>query len=179
TGRPESPRIARHATKRRAPKLAPFAPLEIPATGATMWPVHPVVWFHPELKPRLPDSSGLTIENCRKLPAPDFLPLEVTPADQPHGPAEGCDPPLPDLRHRFPASGLAPSGWDPRVALPSTQPSVETNLDAAQHRVATVRERTQVSVAGGTPELPAVGERRGAPRRPNARKGRERNPPPP
>jgi len=117
THRPETPRASRQRTKREAAKLAPFAPAEIPASGAPMWPVHPVVWFHPELKPRLPDSSGLTIESYRKLPAPDFLPLEVTSADQPHSADEVCDPPLPDVKHRLPTSGLAPSGWDPRVAV--------------------------------------------------------------
>jgi hypothetical protein len=108
---------AQQRSKRHGAKLAPFAPLEIPAAFSPMWPVHPVVWFHPDIKPRLPDSSGLTIENARRVPAPGFLPLDVAPGDQPHRSDEVCDLPSLDLRPRATASGLAPSGWDPRVSL--------------------------------------------------------------
>lgn len=121
TDHPESPRVSRRRAKGHDPKLklAPFAAVEGQVAGAQMWPVHAVAWFHPELQPRLPDSSGLTIEGYRKLPAPDFLPLEVTPADQPHSSDEVCDPLPPAVKHRLPESDLAPSGWDPRVAAAS------------------------------------------------------------
>lgn len=105
--------------KRAEPKLAPFAAVEVPATGAQMWPVHPVAWFYPELNPRVPESSGLTIESCRKPAAPDFARLEVTPADQSNRSDEVCDPLLPEVKRCVVESDLAPSGWDPRVAVVS------------------------------------------------------------
>lgn len=123
TDQSESPRTSRRRPKGHGQrlKLAPFAAVEVEAAGAQMWPVHSVAWFHPELKPRLPDSAGLTIEHYRSLPAPDFLRLEVTPADQAHSADEVCDPLAPDLKPRLPASGLAPSGWDPRAAVASVR----------------------------------------------------------
>jgi hypothetical protein len=119
TDQPESQRTSRRRPKGHGQRLkqAPFAAVEVEAAGAQMWPVHSVAWFHPELKPRLPDSAGLTIERYRKLPAPDFLRLEVTPADQSHSSDEVCNPLPPDLKPRLPESGLAPSGWDPRAAV--------------------------------------------------------------
>lgn len=114
---PGASQASRLRAKRNGLKLAPFAAVEVQATGAPMWPVHPVAWFHPELKPGLPDSSGLTIESYRKLPAPDFLRLEVTPAAQSHSSDEVCDPLVPDVKHQIPRSALAPSGWDARVVL--------------------------------------------------------------
>ncbi len=108
-------RSSRQRARRDGLKLAGFVAPEIQGSGAPVWPIHPGAWFHPELKARLPESSGLTIEKYRQLPAPDLLPLEVTPAAQSHLPDEVCDPLLPQLAPRVPPSDLAPSGWDPRV----------------------------------------------------------------
>lgn len=104
-------------------KLAPFADVEIQPSQGQMWPLHSVAWFHPELRARLPNSGGLSIEGRRELATPGFLPLEVTPADQAHSSDEVCDPLLPDLKRPIPESGLDPFGWDARVILLSTQGS--------------------------------------------------------
>lgn len=94
-----------------------FASLEIPDAGEQRWPLSPVAWFQPEFKPRLPESSGLAIERQQRVPFPNLAAPAVAPADQPHTAQKGGEPLLPDLKLRFPPSGLTPSGWEPRAAL--------------------------------------------------------------
>jgi len=95
--------------------LACFAAFEARPIDAQMWPVHPVVWLQPELRPGLPGSSGLTIERHYQIPAPDFLRLHITPNGHARALDEVCDPRPPDLPRQLPRSDLAPLGWDPRT----------------------------------------------------------------
>ena len=116
-------------------KLAPFAGEAIEPIHGQMWPLHSVAWFHPELKPRSPDSGDLSIESHRKVAAPGFLCPQVTPADQAHTSDEVCDPLPPDLKHQIPQSGLDPSGWDARVmALPAGASAPNGNTTRSEER---------------------------------------------
>ena len=103
----------------RALRTADFAALEIPEGGERTWPLSPVAWFQPEFNLRLPESSGLAIERRHRVPFPSLAPLAIAPADQPHTAQKDGEPLLPDLKLRFPPSGLAPSGWEPRAVLAS------------------------------------------------------------
>ena len=130
-GRTAPARASRARSLRGESKLAGFISVDRQASGAPMWPVHPVVWFQPELKPFLPSSSGLTIETYRPLPAPDFLRLEVSPADQAHRPDEVSAPLAPKLEPQLPPSRLAPSGWDPRSLSEGSRRDVQIAGEAA------------------------------------------------
>src|SRR5438128_59018 len=58
---PRRPAGTRPKAKSAAEKLAPFAAVRAEPINTEMWPLHPVLWLHPELAPGLPCSSGLTI----------------------------------------------------------------------------------------------------------------------
>jgi len=115
---PRRPAGTRPKAKSAAEKLAPFAAVRAEPINTEMWPLHPVLWLHPELAPGLPCSSGLTIEHCCKVPAPDFLYLEVKPAPGAPDRAQECNPLPPELPQQLPLlpqSDLTLLGWDPRV----------------------------------------------------------------
>jgi hypothetical protein len=96
-------------------KLADFAAMEVRPADADAWPVHPVAWLQREASPVLPESSGLGIARSHNLPAPDFLPDEVTPDPAP-GHRAAPELKLRKLASRLPEADLTPAGWDPRVA---------------------------------------------------------------
>ncbi|HUI82103.1 MAG TPA: hypothetical protein VLY24_29480 [Bryobacteraceae bacterium] len=118
-----SPRVRRPATAKRIeppakplPELAPFIKTEAQAQNAPMWPVHPVMWLQPQLRPAVPAESGLSVERKHTVPAPDALRFELTPVNHPASPEMVVRPVPPQIQRQLPASGLAPLGWDPRVA---------------------------------------------------------------
>ena len=117
----------RRKSKLAAPPLAPFASVESSVADEPMWPLNPVAWFHPELTPRSLQSSGLLIERQHWIPAPDFIPLEITPAAPLHAAGEGYEPleaqMMPaGVKQQLPASDLAPLGWDPRAHAQERKP---------------------------------------------------------
>jgi hypothetical protein len=102
------------------PLPAPFAVVDGEPVDAPMWPIHPVVWFQPELTPGIPRCSGLSIERQYKVPMPDFLHPDVAPACHPDTPDDTRDPLPPNLRQELPHGDLAPLGWDPRAVSVSS-----------------------------------------------------------
>lgn len=115
TGKPEA------APAPPAPDVASFVSVEARAVDAPMWPVHPVAWLQPELRPGDPGLSGLHIERHHRFPAPGFLQLAPTPASPPLTADTARDPLLPNAKRACPQSGLAPLGWDPRAASVSDE----------------------------------------------------------
>ncbi len=98
-------------------KLAPFAAVDAAPADAGMWPAHPAAWFEPQLPPEPPAASGLRVERRYTVPAPDFLPLEPSPALPGAAAPSGAAPVVPSgVTVGVPASDLVPLGWDPRVA---------------------------------------------------------------
>ena len=98
-------------------ELAPFAAVDAAPADAGMWPAHPAAWFEPQLAPELPAASGLRVERRCTVPTPDFLPLEAPPAAPCAAAPSNAAPVAPSgVTVSVPASGLAPLGWDPRVA---------------------------------------------------------------
>lgn len=95
--------------------VASFVSLKPVPVDAEMWPLHPALWFQPELGPTMSQWSGLAIERHSRLPAPDFALPKVEPLN--HRAAldvirDALAPvPLPEI----PQCGLAPLGWDPRT----------------------------------------------------------------
>jgi hypothetical protein len=131
----KSPSPARRQPNDESGKLAPFAGEEVPPSNGQMWPLHSVAWFHPELKPRRPDSGDLSIESHRTFAPPGFLCPEVTPADQVHTSDEVCDPLPPAVEHQVPRSGLDPFGWDARASV------LSNDVNAAKHSASPSEER--------------------------------------
>jgi len=98
------------------PELAGFIKAELQAQDSPMWPIHPVMWLQPELRLAVPAASGLHIERKHTVPSPHFLHSAMTPVSHTPSLEKIVHPVLPRVSRRFPTSGLAPLGWDPRVA---------------------------------------------------------------
>jgi hypothetical protein len=94
---------------------APFAATEASPVDATAWPIHPAVWFQPDLRPSAPPWTALTIERHNRIPAPDFLHPKIAPLDCRDCIDDECCGIRPVLRVRVPPSSLEPLGWDPRT----------------------------------------------------------------
>jgi hypothetical protein len=102
------------------PEPAGYVKTESQAQDSPMWPIHPVMWLQPELRFAVPAASGLNIERKHTVPAPHFLPTAMTPVSHPASLQKAVHPVLPRVSPQFPASGLTPLGWDPRVAAYGT-----------------------------------------------------------
>ena len=107
-----------------APADASSSPETFPATFAgtgagpvdsNAWPVHPALWFQPDLRPSAPVWSGLSIERHNRIPAPDFIEPKITPLDSRQCIDGECSARMPALRAGIPPSDLEPFGWDPRA----------------------------------------------------------------
>jgi hypothetical protein len=94
---------------------AEFAVLDAEPVDAPMWPLHPTLWFQPELKPTDSIWSGLVIEHHNRIPAPDFMAFDIVPLNCPGTTDSPRAAFTPDARRVLPQSGLAPLGWDPRT----------------------------------------------------------------
>ena len=130
---PAPPRVRRGSKKRGAgrpsrpvemePSLAAPAPpadflsAEPIALDAEKWPVHPALWWQPELPFRLP-ASGLRSERRFKIPVADFRAAGPAPECPPAARMSSADALAPVWKDALPASDLAPLGWDPRTCLP-------------------------------------------------------------
>ncbi len=106
-----------HADARPGPQPidATFATIEAEPIDAPMWPLHPALWFQPELAPSAPAWTGLAIEHHNRIPAPDFLQPDTAPPNRPDTPDNSRDALTPGARCELPHSGLEPLGWDPRA----------------------------------------------------------------
>jgi hypothetical protein len=105
-----------HTDSRPVPQPpAPFAAVPPDSIDAPMWPVHPVVWFQPDLAPSLPGWSGLAIERKNRIPSPDFLVPETRPSNRTDGLSSSPEVLRPDSRPDLPKDGLALLGLDPRA----------------------------------------------------------------
>jgi hypothetical protein len=131
---PMPPEVRRSPRKRGGTRRARPAAIEPPvpapappadfissdpvALDAEKWPVHPAIWWQPELPLQLPASSGLRSERRFKIPVADFRsaapPLMYPPAAK----VSGAEPLVRVWSDPMPASDLAPLGWDPRTCLP-------------------------------------------------------------
>ena len=98
-----------------APPDESFAGIEIEPIEAPMWPIHPALWFQPELAPSAPQWSGLEIERHNRVPVPDFVRSDIAPFDRPGVRDTSCGALTPCVRPAVPPSDLAPLGWDPRA----------------------------------------------------------------
>lgn len=119
TRRP-APRKRADRVAKPDPKLAGFVKAAAEAQDAPMWPIHPVMWLQPELRLQVPAASGLHIERKHSVPAPEFARGTLTPVSGTPSLEKSVHPVLPRIGRHFPASGLAPLGWDPRVASHET-----------------------------------------------------------
>lgn len=97
------------------PLAGPIPTIDARAIDAPMWPLHSAVWFQPVVAPSAPAWSSLAIEHHNRMPAPDFLPSVVTPADLPHELDKPCHERKPSVAPKPPAGDLEPLGWDPRA----------------------------------------------------------------
>jgi hypothetical protein len=102
------------------PERAGFVKAELQAQDAPMWPIHPDMWLQPELRLAVPAASGLRIERKHSVPSPEFVREPMTPVSHPASLQTTVHPVLPHVDQQLPASGLAPLGWDPRVASHGT-----------------------------------------------------------
>jgi hypothetical protein len=93
---------------------APFVTTDATPVDAPMWRLHPVVWFQPELAPSGPEWSGLAVERCGRIPAPDFLNFDVAPLGRADSRDNSSDAATPAARPQAPQDDGAPLGWDPR-----------------------------------------------------------------
>lgn len=94
--------------------LAGFLDVAVRAIDAEKWPVHPVIWWQPELPLELPRSSGLRNERRHKVPIGGFLAVGGQ-ASCVAGRADTTALPVgPELPQAIPSSDLTPLGWDPR-----------------------------------------------------------------
>lgn len=98
-----------------APLAGPLASQEALPIEAPMWPHNPAVWFQPELAPSVPLWSGLAIERCHRIPAPDFLHSTAAPFNRPDTTDNSREALRPGASPKAPESGAAPLGWDPRT----------------------------------------------------------------
>lgn len=94
--------------------LAGFVDVVVRAIDAEKWPVHPVIWWQPELPLELPRSSGLRNERRHKVPAGGFLAVNAEPRCVAGTPDTTALPVAPELPWAIPSSDLTPLGWDPR-----------------------------------------------------------------
>jgi hypothetical protein len=94
--------------------LAGFLGVAVRAIDAEKWPVHPVIWWQPELPLELPRSSGLRNERRHKVPMAGFLAVSREPQCAAGVRDHTAIPLAPELPQTIPASDLAPLGWDPR-----------------------------------------------------------------
>jgi hypothetical protein len=102
------------------PERAGFVKAELQAQNAPMWPIQPAMWLQPELRLGVPAASGLRIERKHSVPSPEFVREPMTPVSHPPRLQTTVHPILPCVDQQLPASGLAPLGWDPRVASQGT-----------------------------------------------------------
>ena len=102
---------------RSAPKpLAdPLATADTPPVDVPAWCLHQAVWFQPELAPSAPGWSGLAIDRCSRIPAPDFLHSRAEPYNLPASPDRSRDALTAAARPQIPQSASAPLAWDPRA----------------------------------------------------------------
>jgi hypothetical protein len=102
---------------RSAPKplAAPLATPETPPVDVPAWCLHPAIWFQPELAPSTPGWSGLAIERCSRIPAPDFLHSLAEAYNLPDSLDSSRDALTPAARPKIPQSASAPLAWDPRA----------------------------------------------------------------
>jgi hypothetical protein len=68
------------------------------------------------LEPSAPNWTGLAIERCSRIPAPDFLHSRLEPYNLPDSPDSSRDELTPAARPEIPQSGSTPLAWDPRAA---------------------------------------------------------------
>jgi hypothetical protein len=101
-GRQRPPDIEGEAPRPPAPP-AEFATAQPVVVDTEKWPIVPVIWWQPDLRVTLPESSGLRNERLHKVPVAGFLDT-----------AEQLGP---DLPLELPSGDLVPLGWD-RLALP-------------------------------------------------------------
>ena len=102
---------------------AAFATNETELIDAPMWPLHSAHWFQPELAPSIPVWTGLAIARHHRIPAPGFLPSDITSPNRPvaldstfASTLDGSRDALSSgARRELPQSGLAPLGWDARA----------------------------------------------------------------
>jgi len=97
--------------------LADFISAEPTALDSEKWPVHPAIWWQPELPLQLP-SSGLRSERRFKIPVADFRNAGPSPECPPAVRVAAAEALAPAWNDVLPASDLAPLGWDPRTCLP-------------------------------------------------------------
>ncbi len=97
-----------------APVLAPFAALDQEPADVPSWPLHLAVWLKPDRPPGPPQWSGLAIERRYRIPAPGFLPADITPADRPAAPDFSSETRAPVNSPRIPGCDAVPLGWDAR-----------------------------------------------------------------
>ena len=115
--RKKSARLRVAAPAPSEPALAPFAAMAARPADTPIWPIQPVIWWQPELQPALPASSGLTVERRHKVPAPDFLPIEVAAAERGAARAKSCVEFWQTVLPPAPRADLVPLGWDPRAEI--------------------------------------------------------------
>ena len=112
--------VTKAARKSARPEAQPpldaaFAEIETRPSDASMWPLHSVLWFHPERVALIPAWTGLGVERHNRIPRPDLLEVASPPPDHPDIPDKSSGGIVPHPRCRFPQSELAPLGWDPRT----------------------------------------------------------------
>lgn len=81
------------------------------------WPIVPVIWWQPDLRVELPESSGLRNERLHKIPVAGFLDTAEQLAGASGALACPSAPLRPDLPLKLPLGDLMPLGWD-RLAQP-------------------------------------------------------------
>ena len=119
-GRRPAPTKRIERVAKPAPELAGFVKAESQAQDAPMWPIHPAMWLQPELRLHVPAASGLRNERQHSAPSPEFVRGTMKPAGRTSPIEKTVHPVVPRVAQRLPASGLAPLGWDPRVASHTT-----------------------------------------------------------
>jgi hypothetical protein len=98
--------------------LSDFLSAEPIALDAAKWPVHPAIWWQPDLPLQLPVSSGLHAERRFKIPVADFRKAGASLECRPPTRAAAAEALAPLWNDALPASDLVPLGWDPRTCLP-------------------------------------------------------------
>jgi hypothetical protein len=96
---------------------ADFLTAEPIPLDAEKWPVHPAIWWQPELPLQLP-SSGLRSERRFKIPVADFRNAGPCPVCRPAARVTAVEALAPVSNDVLPTSDLVPLGWDPRTCLP-------------------------------------------------------------
>lgn len=96
---------------------AGFAASESGIVDSEKWPIVPVIWWQPDLRLTLPESSGLRNERVHKIPVAGFLDTAGQLAGFAGAPVHPGAPLKPEFHGNFPASDLTVLGWD-RLAVP-------------------------------------------------------------